>query len=102
MIRSMTAFSSHRGHHGDLHWDWDLRSVNGRGLELRLRLPDGIEGLEPAVRAAISARVARGSVSLTLRLSRTSGEGAFIIDEGELDRVLHALEHVQQRAFALG
>lgn len=102
MIRSMTAFASRRGSLGDLQWEWDLRGVNGRGLELRLRLPEGIEGLEPAVRAALSARLSRGNVSLALRLSRPAGEGGFAIDEGQLDRVLHALEHVQQRAFALG
>ena len=102
MIRSMTAFASRRGSFGDLQWDWDIRGVNGRGLELRLRLPEGIEGLEPAVRAALSARLARGNVSLNLRLSRPAGEGGLAIDEGQLDRVLHALEHVQQRAFALG
>ena len=102
MIRSMTAFASRRGSFGDLQWDWDIRGVNGRGLELRLRLPEGIEGLEAAIRAALSARLARGNVSLALRLSRPAGEGGYSIDEGQLDRVLHALEHVQQRAFALG
>ncbi|WP_246045401.1 YicC/YloC family endoribonuclease [Rubellimicrobium roseum] len=98
----MTAFASRRGGRDDVEWDWDLRSVNGRGLDLRLRLPDGIEGLEAGVRAALQARLARGSVSLALRLSRSAGEGGFGIDEAQLDRVLHALEQVQQRAFALG
>ena len=102
MIRSMTAFASRRGSFGDLQWDWDIRGVNGRGLELRLRLPEGIEGLEAAIRGALSARLARGNVSLALRLSRPAAEGGYSIDEGQLDRVLHALEHVQQRAFALG
>lgn len=61
-----------------------------------------MEGLEPAVRSALSARLSRGSVSLTLRLSRQAGEGGFGFDEGQLDRVLSALNHVQERAFALG
>jgi uncharacterized protein (TIGR00255 family) len=102
MIRSMTAFASRRGGWAGTEWDWDLRGVNGRGLELRLRVPDGVEGLEPAVRAALSARLSRGNVSLTLRLSRPAGEGGFAIDEGQLDRVLGALNHVQERAFHLG
>ena len=102
MIRSMTAFASRRGSFEQLEWDWDLRGVNGRGLELRLRLPEGVEGLEPAVRAALSARLSRGNVSLILRLSRPAGEGVFGVDEGELDRVLSAFNHVQERAFALG
>ncbi|WP_246082486.1 YicC/YloC family endoribonuclease [Rubellimicrobium rubrum] len=98
----MTAFASRRGRHGDIDWDWDLRSVNGRGLELRLRLPEGIAGLEQAVRNALSARLARGNVSLTLRQTRAAAEGALALDDDQLDRVLHALEHVQQRAFTLG
>ncbi|WP_210529851.1 YicC/YloC family endoribonuclease [Rubellimicrobium arenae] len=102
MIRSMTAFASRRGGASGVEWEWDLRSVNGRGLDLRLRLPEGIEGLEPAVRAALTARLSRGSVSLNLRVSRAAGEGGFAFDEPQLDRVLSALEHVQQRAFALG
>ncbi len=102
MIRSMTAFASRRGSLQTLEWNWDLRGVNGRGLEIRLRLPDGVDGLEPGVRSALSARLSRGSVNLTLRLSRPAGEGGFSIDEGQLDRVLAALNHVQERAFALG
>lgn len=102
MIRSMTAFASRRGTFQGLDWDWDLRGVNGRGLEIRLRLPDGIEGLEPAVRAALSARLARGNVTLTLRLSRAAGEGGFALDEAQLDRVLAAFNQVQDRAFHLG
>lgn len=102
MIRSMTAFASRRGSFQTLDWDWDLRGVNGRGLEIRLRLPEGVEGLEPAVRASLSARLSRGSVNLTLRLSRPAGEGGFAVDEAQLDLVLAALNHVQERAFALG
>jgi uncharacterized protein (TIGR00255 family) len=102
MIRSMTAFASRRGAWDGTEWDWDLRGVNGRGLELRLRLPDGIEGLEPAVRAALSSRLSRGNVALTLRLTRRAGEGGFAIDDDQLDRVLTALNHVQERAYHLG
>lgn len=102
MIRSMTAFASRRGSTQGLDWDWDIRGVNGRGLELRVRLPDGVDGLEPAVRSALSARLGRGTVNLTLRLTRLAGEGGFSVDEVQLDRVLAALNHVQERAFALG
>ena len=98
----MTAFASRRGQHLALTWDWDLRGVNGRGLDPRLRLPDGIEGLEPAARAALSARLARGAVTLTLRLDRAMGEGGHGIDEAQLDRVLGAFDRIQERAFALG
>lgn len=102
MIRSMTAFASRRGHHAGTGWEWDLRSVNGRGLEVRIRLPDGLEAVEPAVRAAVIARFARGSVGLSLKLERTGGEAGLSLDEVQLDRVLVALARVQDRAAALG
>lgn len=98
----MTAFASRRGGAGGAGWEWDLRAVNGRGLEIRARLPDAVDGLEVAVRAAVGRRLARGSVSVTLRLERSARDGALSIDEAQLDRVLSALNHVQDRAFALG
>jgi len=76
--------------------------VNGRGLDLRLRLPDAIEGLEAQVRKDLSARFTRGNLSLNLRLSREEGDQVYAIDEAALDRALSALDQVQERAFAMG
>lgn len=102
MIQSMTAYASRTGTLGTTRWSWDLRGVNARGLDLRLRLPDGLGPLESAVRAALVAGLNRGSISLNLRLSRGDAGLALALDESQLDRVLHALEQVQQRAFAIG
>ena len=60
MIHSMTGFSALKGQLGAWSWTWDMRSVNARGLDIRLRLPDWIDGLEPMVRKAVAARLARG------------------------------------------
>lgn len=79
-----------------------MRGVNARGLDLRLRLPDGIEGLEPAIRAALTKALARGNVSVNLRLQRADAEGALALDDASLDAVLRALDQVQERAFAMG
>lgn len=94
----MTAFAHRRGQIGSLGFEWEARSVNGRGLDLRLRLPDGLEGLEPAVRSAVTARLTRGHVAVTLRLSRPLREGIFAIDSEQLDRVLDGIRAVQARA----
>jgi uncharacterized protein (TIGR00255 family) len=100
-LASMTAFAARRGEGpGGTGWAWDLRSVNGRGFEPRLRLPEGIEGLEAAVRAALSARIVRGSVTLTLRLAReAAGEGVRINPAG-LAAALDALRAVADAAAA--
>ncbi len=102
MIQSMTAFASLTGQTGGWSWVWDMRGVNARGLDLRLRLPDGVEGLEAAVRAALAARLARGNVTLNLRLARAEAGLPLALDLAQLDRVLAALEQVQERAFAMG
>lgn len=100
MIRSMTAYASLSGGAGA--WAWEIRGVNGRGLDLRLRLPEGIEGLEPAVRAAATARLARGSVTLSLRLAREDGGALIAVDPAQLAAALAALQQVNAAAIAAG
>jgi len=102
MIHSMTAFASRTGTLGAASWSWDMRGVNARGLDVRLRVPDGIEGLEPAIRAALTQALARGNITVNLRLQREDTTGALDLDEVSLDGVLRALDQVQERAFAIG
>ncbi|GGL77731.1 YicC/YloC family endoribonuclease [Wenxinia marina] len=102
MIRSMTAFAARAGQTLEATWTWELRSVNGRGLDLRLRLPDGLPGLEAAVRERLGAAVARGNVTLSLRLETKSGPTRPVVDEAALDAALAALAQVGERARAQG
>jgi uncharacterized protein (TIGR00255 family) len=70
-LSSMTGFARESGTLPDgTAFVWELRSVNGRGLDLRLRLPAGLEALEPALREATARRLRRGNVSATLALRR--------------------------------
>ena len=98
MRQSMTGFASHSGDHGGLRWIWELRGVNGKGLELRLRLPDRIEGLEPLVRSVAGKRLARGNVQVSLRLSGAAEEDASELDETGLARVLDAIARIEAAA----
>lgn len=98
MIRSMTAFASGQGARDGASWSWDIRGVNGRGLDLRLRLPEGFAALEQQLRAAMAARVVRGNVTVGLRLIREQGGQAAGVDEAVLGRMLTALELVRARA----
>ena len=68
-VVSMTGFARARGVHGTLEWTWELKSVNGKGLELRFRLPPGLDGLEVQARQAIQAKLKRGSVQVSLSLA---------------------------------
>jgi uncharacterized protein (TIGR00255 family) len=103
MTQSMTGFAARRGGQGPFTWAWDLRAVNGKGFDLRLRLPDWVEGLEAPVRAALTAAVARGNVNLSLRISRDSGEAEPLrVNAAVLRTVLSALSEVEAAAMETG
>ena len=67
---SMTGFAARRGQGAGHSWAWDIRSVNGKGLDLRLRVPDWIDGLELALRGELGRALQRGNVSLSLKVAR--------------------------------
>jgi len=95
----MTGFANLSGEKDGWRWVWDIRSVNGRGLDIRLRVPDWVEGLEPMLREALRATLARGSVTLSLRLQRdAAAEQAIEIDSDALDGVLSALKKIELQA----
>jgi uncharacterized protein (TIGR00255 family) len=103
MTTSMTGFAAARGVGAGASWAWDLRGVNGKGLDLRLRVPDWIDGLEVAIRADLGKALSRGNVSLTLRVSRDGdGEGAMHLNPAALSAALSALADVEQAAMTAG
>lgn len=99
---SMTAFATSRGTLGAASWVWDVRSVNGKGLDLRLRLPDGVDGLEVAVRAEIARRIVRGNVTVGLKLSRATSAETLRLNPAALSAALSALAEIEFVAQAKG
>lgn len=92
-ISGMTGFARVEGDHAGQRWIWELRSVNGRGLDLKLRLPQGFDSLEPQARAAAGAKFKRGSLQATLTLARDpTAAPPLKIDHAMLDRLLEAAE----------
>ena len=71
-VSSMTGFARIEGEAAGVSWVWELKSVNGRSLDLRLRLPPGYDGLEAPLRAALGGRLKRGSVSANLTVNRVA------------------------------
>lgn len=102
MIQSMTAFASQTGISGSTSWVWEMRGVNARGLDVRVRVPDGLGGVEIAARAALKKYLHRGNITLNLRLTREDKTAALTLDPTQLDAVLKALDTVQERAFDMG
>ncbi len=71
-ISSMTGFSQGAGFSAPFHWRWEIKTVNSKGLDLRLRLPAGFDSLDIPARAAISKALARGACYANLSVTRES------------------------------
>jgi uncharacterized protein (TIGR00255 family) len=79
-LSSMTGFAEGQGANGDVRWRWEVRSVNGRNLDIRLRLPPGYENLEGGARALASERFKRGSLQIALSVTADERARSFRID----------------------
>jgi uncharacterized protein (TIGR00255 family) len=95
-LKSMTGFARADGSIGPARWHWEVRSVNGRGLDVRLRLPQGWEMLEPKVREAAAKRFSRVSNSVNLAMQRDAGNTEIRLNEEALAQVVRAAERVRQ------
>src|SRR6056297_611527 len=98
----MTGFASGQGSHLTHQWTWELRSVNGKGLDLRLRVPDWIEGLEAGLRARLAKAVSRGNVTLTLRLQAEEQAAVLHLKQAQLGVALDALAEIEAQAMTRG
>lgn len=98
----MTGFANAEGRFDQWHWSSELRSVNGKGLDLRLRIPDWVEGLEQDARSILAAQLKRGNVNLNIRVSREDSVGQTVLNTTQLDSVLQALREIESRALETG
>lgn len=87
-LQSMTGFARSEGTSGRYRWAWELRSVNGKGLDLRLRLPSGMEALETAFRDIASQSLSRGNIQAGLSLSASETKLEAVVNRDALDAVL--------------
>ncbi|WP_417525717.1 YicC/YloC family endoribonuclease [Marinovum sp.] len=94
----MTGFAAGQGATGDFSWTWEIRGVNAKGLDLRIRVPDWIEGLEAELRKQVTGALKRGNVTVNLRLSREETAGRQRLNTQQLDVVLTALAEIEQQA----
>jgi len=90
-LSSMTGFARGHGVAGSYAWAWELKSVNAKGLDLKLRLPPGWDAIEPMVRAKAAEALARGSVFANLTVSREGAAPVARVNEPVLNAVLAAL-----------
>jgi len=84
----MTGYARAAGEEDRLSWTWELKSVNGRTLDMRLRLPPGMDRLEVPARSLAGRYVKRGALSATLQVNRAEGAAAWRVNETLVERLL--------------
>ena len=83
----MTGFAAVDGSHGEASWIWSLKSVNGKSLDVRWRMPGRMDSLEASLKKLLQAQVSRGSVSASLQLDLPGRRPEVMVDEDALDRL---------------
>ena len=81
---SMTGFAESAGSHEGLRWRWEAKSVNSRGLDLRLRIPPGYDGLEPPARRLAGERFLRGALQISLTVEPLESVRGLMVDAAAL------------------
>ena len=93
-IASMTGFARAAGTTGAVQWAWEVRSVNGRGLDVRIRVPAGYDGLGETARTALQKTLSRGQCQLTLTLTKPEQAARVRINESLLASLAQAVARV--------
>jgi uncharacterized protein (TIGR00255 family) len=99
-LSSMTGFARTHGVSGSYAWAWEIKAVNGKGLDLRLRLPLGWDAIESAVRSRAAETLSRGSVQAGLTVERSAATPSVRVNTAVLDAVLAAARQLARRVEA--
>ena len=99
-LSSMTGFARGHGVSGAYGWAWELKSVNAKGLDLRLRLPPGWDAVEGPARASAAQVLARGTVYGTLTVDRAGVAPIVRVNEPVLAAVLATIKNLSGRVEA--
>jgi uncharacterized protein (TIGR00255 family) len=96
-LSSMTGFARGQGVAGAYGWVWEIRSVNAKGMDLRLRLPPGWDAIEPPLRARAAEVLARGTLHATLNVDREGVAPVVKVNEEVLQAVIGTLNSLAGR-----
>ena len=96
-LSSMTGFARSHGVSGPYAWAWEVKSVNAKGLEFRLRLPPGWDAVETPVRAKAAELLSRGTVQGTLTVTREGVVPVVRVNEAVLSAVIETMRDLAER-----
>jgi uncharacterized protein (TIGR00255 family) len=98
-IQSMTGFGRADGSRADWRWHWELKTVNARGLDIRMRMPNGLEALEPELKKSLQAKLKRGAVQVFISIERENAGADVRINAALASKLMADLKEL---ATALG
>ena len=96
-LKSMTGFARASGQAHGYRWTWEIKSVNGRGLDVRCRVPSIIDGMDIRARQQIGKRLGRGNVSANLDMRREAEDSEIAVNEGRLEQLLAVVQRFGDR-----
>ena len=96
-ISSMTGYARAEGRDENAAWVWEAKSVNGRGLDLRLRVPPGFDALDVAARELAAKVLKRGNIQLNLNVSLQSEGAAASVNGAFLEQILAVCDQLKER-----
>ena len=101
LVQSMTGFGAIIGENQTHSWAAELRSVNGKGLDIKIRVPDWIDGLESVVRTRLKQLIKRGNVTLTIKLQSDENDQtvSLSLDQGILIKTLDNIAKIERPGF---
>jgi uncharacterized protein (TIGR00255 family) len=95
-IHSMTGFARTSGQYGNYSWTWEVRSVNGKGLDIRMRLPSGFDALDLPVRNAFGKLFTRGNMSVSLNVSHNQEQAGYRVNHELLKQLVGVMQDIQK------
>ena len=94
---SMTGFTRQSGTFENYHWTWEVKTVNGKGLDIRLRLPPGFDELDRPIRNAVGKKLSRGSCFIALNVQQNASNQTLKVNDQVLAAVLDAMQLIENK-----
>jgi uncharacterized protein (TIGR00255 family) len=98
-VCSMTGYASSDGVCSNVAWMWELRAVNGKGLDVRMRIPSGFEGLEQKMRAKCTDVLTRGNLQISLTVKEQGASTELVVNQSALDSVIKISKDLEEKGF---
>ncbi len=96
-LKSMTGYGRAEGHYEDTSWVWEVRGVNGKSLDMRLRLPVGFEYLDPIIRKAVAGKLKRGNLQISINMHAPIEQSAYIINHDWIDLLMREGQKIAKK-----